>query len=159
MSEQAITDLLGVRRARDVRRRYLKPLEEAGVLECVGGTWQLAEDWQAQVKAMFARDEYWERQRYGKSADEKQLEDDKRAREAYQSRDRHRPERAPSGDEMDKKREQKRKERPPQRVKIAEVDRRFGRKVVSPAGAYDLYERMMNQRIAELERDFKEWAS
>jgi hypothetical protein len=158
MSEQEVADRLGVKRARDVRRRYLKPLEEAGVLECIGG-WQLTEGWQTAVDAMFVVDEHRERDFYGKNADEHQKEKHQRGREAYRNRERYKPERAPTEDEMDEKREEKRKTRETERVKVAEADRRFRRKVIPPTGSYDRYERMVSQRVAELERDFAEWAS
>jgi hypothetical protein len=109
---------------------------------------------------MFAEDEHREREFYGdKTADEHQKERHARSREAYRNRYQRKPEESPSEEQMDEKREERRKTQKTGRIKIAEVDRRFEKPIQFPTTAYDLYDRMVGQRVAELERDLAGWAS
>jgi len=101
LAEDDLTARLGVSRTRDVRRRYLEPLEEAGVVECShtseGRLWRLAEGWEAAVEAMFERDEVIERDAYGgKTADERQKQGHAAARAGYRNRQQNRPDESPS---------------------------------------------------------------
>ncbi len=61
-------------RPRDVRRRILKPLEEAGIIECEGDVIRLAADWLARLDARREEDgemEHAERQRQRHARDRK----------------------------------------------------------------------------------------
>jgi hypothetical protein len=45
MGKRRLADALGIKRVRDLQRRYLDPLEAAGVVECSGGTVALTSDY------------------------------------------------------------------------------------------------------------------
>jgi hypothetical protein len=110
LGEDDIAQCMGVSRGRDVRRRYLEPLEGAGVAECTytgnGRLWRLADGWEASRDAMFARDEALERAAYsGMSSDERQRERHGRERDGYRNRYENKPDISPSTHQLAQGRE------------------------------------------------------
>jgi hypothetical protein len=71
-----LCEVLHRARLRDVRKRILKPLEEAGIIECVGDVVRLADEWLAKLEA--------ERERAGEIAQaERQAEDHREDQRRY----------------------------------------------------------------------------
>lgn len=71
-----LCEVLRRKRSRDVRRRILKPLEEAGIIECEGDVVRLVADWLDKLEE--------ERERKGEvSQAEKQAEDHRKQGERY----------------------------------------------------------------------------
>ena len=89
-----LADLLEVKRPRDLRRRVISRLEEAGVVECSGETVDLAANW---LEAL-DRD----RERGGElAAFRRDIAAYNREREGYRNRHKNKPDRAPSWGEME----------------------------------------------------------
>ena len=101
LHEEAITSMLGSKRARDVRRRYLELLEARGVVESSGKEWRLTKDWRCALEKVFAEERDLERALYsGRTADECQKDRNQRDRERYRNRHEVVPDRAPTQSEM-----------------------------------------------------------
>jgi len=106
LDEEDLASELGIKRARDVRRRYLEPLAKEGVVESSGREWRLTEDWHLKLEEVFENERDLERALYsGKTADERQKERHQKEREAYRRREEVVPESAPTREELRKRRE------------------------------------------------------
>lgn len=100
--EEILADAIGISRVYDLRKRYLEPLEERGVVERierrigrrVAYSWRLTEDWQAALDRIFAEEEELERLLYGGlTSDERQKRCREESRERWRGRDNVEPDR------------------------------------------------------------------
>jgi hypothetical protein len=106
VDETELARRLGVKRARDVRRRHLAPLEEAQVVESKGRRWRLTRNWRVALEEVVEEDRALERSLYGgQTSDERQKELHLRSRESFRNRDQVVVERAPTHAQMRQRRE------------------------------------------------------
>jgi DNA-binding MarR family transcriptional regulator len=103
---RVIADALGIKRAYDVRTRYLEPLEARGIVERSGKLWRLTEDWEKALECLFEEEDALERELYsGLTADERQKKRREESRERWRNRENLHPERAPSEEDIRKSRD------------------------------------------------------
>lgn len=94
MTIDQLADALHVARPRDLRRRVVARLEEAGVVECSGNTVRLTADWLESLNR--------DRDRAGEiDAYRRDMQRYARERTAYANRNRTKPGRSPSREDMD----------------------------------------------------------
>lgn len=109
-----LAELVGCKRPRDLRRRAVAKLEEAGVVECSGARVVLRDDWLESLER--------ERERAGEhDAQRRDMARYACEREAWRSRRERPADPAPSAANMDRERERREQER--EMVRLAEEER------------------------------------
>jgi len=107
-SERTIADAMCLSRVRDMRRRYLLPLKERGIVERseTGKLWRLSEDWRDALARVFEEEEELERRLYsGFTSDERQHKRSEESRQRWRNRENVHAEKSPSHDELRERRE------------------------------------------------------